>query len=216
MALSRVYDNLSSLIIRKLGDVGGPPQARVGEELDNIISHIDTELHLGMFTNTSSGTSIANTTTETSYFTGVSSGSGATRTIAASSSKAGTLYRIRVEGDFLTTGTPTAQFRVKFGSTVVADSTAFTSPNNNSGQFILDVYLHIFAIGASGTVRGHMRGSIANAFSGVVTTVIFQGANETGSIDLTAAQTIDVTLQWGTAAAGNTSRLTGVAIERIR
>lgn len=36
--LTRLYDNLGSLIIRKIGDVGGAPSFRVSEELDNIIA----------------------------------------------------------------------------------------------------------------------------------------------------------------------------------
>lgn len=38
LSLARIYSDIGSLLIRKFGDAGGPPSARVSEELNNIIN----------------------------------------------------------------------------------------------------------------------------------------------------------------------------------
>jgi hypothetical protein len=38
MSLARLFPTIGSLIIRKLGDTGGPPSDRVSQELDNLIA----------------------------------------------------------------------------------------------------------------------------------------------------------------------------------
>lgn len=42
MALARAFTNLGNLIIRTLGDTGGPPSDRVSQELDNLVNWAKT------------------------------------------------------------------------------------------------------------------------------------------------------------------------------
>lgn len=170
---------------------------------------------VSMFSVTSLGNAVLNTTTETSLFTGASVPAGATRTVEAGMTAAGTVYRLRVEGAYGTTGTPTIQFRIKFGSTTVGDTTAFTTPNNSNGSFVVDTYVWVYSVGGAGSVRVETVGALSPALSGAVTLTHFRGNNLTG-VDFTVSQTLDVTVQWGTASASNTIQLVGASITRER
>jgi hypothetical protein len=167
-----------------------------------------------LYTNTASGTAVANTTTETSLFTGITASSGSTRTIEAGISAAGTDYRVHLEGSIGTTGTPTMQIRAKFGSTTIADSGLFNAPTNASGVWNFDFIIRVTAIGGSGSVTARAR--FEGVTGGGVTTPTIVHSNSIASINFTANQTLDVTWQWGTASVSNTATLTGVTIERIR
>lgn len=169
-----------------------------------------------LYTNTTVGTAVANTTSETSIFTGVTASSGSTLTIQAGSARAGTVIRLRLYGVFNTTGTPTIRFRVKLGSVSVIDTGAATSPNNAAGLFFFDTYIYINAIGASGLVRADFEGKLTTAISGTPTTAFIVGAAAEPTVDFTANQTIDVTAQWGTASASNNTQLLTASIERYR
>lgn len=168
-----------------------------------------------LFTNTTIGTTLTNSVAETSILTGVTAAAGATRTLEAGFTKAGTLYRIHIEGDLVTTGTPTIQFRLKLGATTINDVGALTTPNNSSGRFMLDYYLEFFTIGAAATNRCHMTGHMTPTTNGISTLTFFKRVDAV-AVDLTASQTFDLTAQWGTAAAGNQIFVAIISIERIR
>jgi hypothetical protein len=167
------------------------------------------------FSATSLATAVANTVTETSLFTGASTSAGSTRTMEAGQTAAGTVFRLRIEGTIATTGTPTLQFRIKFGSTTVGDTTAATMPNNSNGSFVIDTYLYVYSQGAANNVRVETIVAISPTLTGVVTLTNLRGNNLT-TVDFTASQTLDVTAQWGTASASNTIQLVGASLERIR
>jgi hypothetical protein len=170
-----------------------------------------------LYTATTSGTAVTNTTTETSLFTGATASAGSTLTIEAGSSRAGALYRMRLYLVLQTTGTPTIRFRLKLGGTMVADSTAITTPNNSNGLAFLDLFIPVNTIGATGAVLAQMEGRLTVATSGAFTPVFFAGAAGSITIDFTANQAIDVTAQWSAAAAGNVVQLlTGSYIDRMR
>lgn len=168
-----------------------------------------------LFTNTTTGTAVANSVAETSLFTGVTASAGSTRVVEAGFTKAGTLYRVHIEGDFGTTGTPTLQLKFKFGTTILNDTTALTMPTIASGRFQLIYYLQIFTIGAAATNRCSLREQITSLANGIVTVTHIMRV-DTVAVDLTASQTIDVTAQWGTASPSNTIQLTQAVIERLR
>lgn len=168
-----------------------------------------------LFTNTTTGTAVANSVAETSLFTGVTASAGSTRVVEAGFTKAGTLYRVHIEGDFGTTGTPTLQLKFKFGTTILNDTTALTMPTIASGRFQLIYYLQIFTIGAAATNRCSLREQITSLTNGIVTVTHIMRV-DTVAVDLTASQTIDVTAQWGTASPSNTIQLTQAVIERLR
>lgn len=168
-----------------------------------------------LYTNTTLGTAVTNTTTETSLFTGAVASAGSTKTLEGGVTKAGTLYRIRVEGDLLTTGTPTLQFKLKLGSTVINDSQALTMPNNNSGRFELVYYLQFTAIGATSTNRCSLRGEITSIANGIVTVTDIMRIDAI-LVDLTVNQVFDLTATWGTASPSNSVFLSVATIERLR
>ena len=168
-----------------------------------------------LYSITSLATAVANTTTETSILAGASVAADSTRTIEAGMTAAGAIYRLRIEGAYQTTGTPNIQFRIKFGSTTVGDTTAFAAPNNSNGSFLIDTYLFVYSVGAAGSVRVETVGSLSPTLSGAVTLTNFRGNNLTG-VDFTASQTLDVTVQWGTASASNSIQTVGASIERLR
>lgn len=167
------------------------------------------------FTNTAIGTSINNTTAETSLFTGVTNSPGSTRVIEAGSARAGTLFKLRLYGIFNTTGTPTVRFRIKFGSVTIIDTGTVTSPNNAAGLFFLDVYAYVNAVGAGGLVRADFEGRLTTQISNSVTPTFILGAAAEPTVDFTVNQTIDATIQWGTAAVGNNAQLLTASIQRI-
>jgi hypothetical protein len=171
---------------------------------------------VNMFTNVNFASSIANTTTETSLISSHTGSAGSTRVIEAGSSRAGTVYRVRIEGIYGATAGPTGRYRIKLGSTLITDSTASVVPNVGTGLFILEFLLVTYSIGSSATVGAiAVRGEFVPGLSGVVApTFIYAGTFTT--VDLTANQTIDVTWEWGTANALNTITSRTCVITRER
>lgn len=170
-----------------------------------------------MYTNTSIGTAVANSTVEASIFAGVSASAGSTLTIEAGSARAGTIYRVHINGQFTTTGTPTIQLRLKFGASTVWDTGAVTTITANNGGFFIDGTIVVFSIGAAGVIRPVLRVSYENPIAGALTgSQSVRGSIVSPSINFTAAQVIDLTAQWGTASASNTITLITASIERIR
>jgi hypothetical protein len=192
-----------------------PLQGATGSTLQSL-STDRFPVSTSIYTNITSGTAVANTTAETSMFTGATASAGSMLTIQAGSTASGSVYRIQILGNVGTTGTPTIQIRLKFGSTTIADSTAFATPNNASGVFFLDAIIYVAPAGAAGIVRVRLRGEMTAAASGAVTPVVFVSSGTAVGVDFTANQTIDVTAQWGAASPSNTIGLFRASIERIR
>lgn len=168
-----------------------------------------------MFTTTGFASSIANTTTETSLL-GVSGSAGSTKTIEAGSSRAGTAYPVRIEGIYGATGAPTGRIRVKLGSTLITDTTAFTVPAVATGLFTIDLTITTNGTGATATVSCIVvKAEFVPGLSGILTpSAAYAGSFTT--VDLTANKDIEVTWQWGTADAANTITTRNVKITRER
>lgn len=198
------------------GEVGlrYPLRVAAGSTLQSL-STARYPLSVCMYTNTTLGTAISNSVAETSLFTGVTASPGSTRTIEAGFTKAGTNYRVRLEGDINTTGTPTLQLRFKFGSTTLNDTSALTMPTLSTCRFELIYYMEVFTIGAAASNRVSLRVQLTSGTNGIVTLTHIVRVDGV-AVDLTASQTIDVTAQWGTASVNNSIQLTGVTIERLR
>lgn len=159
---------------------------------------------VNMFSNVSFATAIANTVTETSLFAGMGGAPGATRTIEAGFSRAGSVYRVRLEGIYGATAGPTGRLRLKLGSTLITETTAFVVPNVGTGLFIIDAVIVTNSIGATATVTSAvLRMELVPGTSGIVAPSIAYGGSFT-AVDLTANKDIDLTWQWGTADAANT------------
>lgn len=160
---------------------------------------------------------ISNTVAETSLFTGESSSVGSTRSVEAGITKLGTVYRVRLHGNITNTGTPTIRFRIKLGSIGLADTGAVTmSTITGVGHFWIEYDLVITLIGATGTYFLTPLIRYTTSSSGLYTVVHLGGAATASTVDFTAAQAIDVTVEFGTANVSNAIQLLGATIERIR
>lgn len=165
-----------------------------------------------LFVQTASATAV----TAAAETTIVGSGAGSLTLPAASFSAVGTVMDIRFSGKYSTGAVPgTLQLKLKFGSTVVAQTAAFTPiVSVTDGVYTAHARLVARSIGASGTII---------VTDGVLTTgatitpgaVIF--ANPTlgtaVTVDTTVTQAVDLTATWGT---GATNSITGMTFEIVR
>lgn len=149
---------------------------------------------------------VANTVTETAISgTGVGS-----LVLPANFFIVGRSIRLRGFGYHSSTGNPTITLRVKFGSTVVG-SVSGASGNGSTDGFEFDGIITCRTTGASGTVQS--QGKYQELQNSGLTEG--GGSTSTVTIDTTASQTVSLTIEWGTANAGNTISLTNFILERL-
>ena len=154
-----------------------------------------------IFTQTSTQ-SITNTTTETTM---LGSGIG-TKTLPTNFFTPGKTVRITIKG-YYSRASSNVTLKLKLGATTLA-----TSPTQNPGTgtnltWFQEMDITCRTTGATGTVmaQGYVDPEVG-AIIGMVNTT-------TTTIDTTASQTIDVTLQWSGTGAGNSVNATNVIIE---
>ena len=141
---------------------------------------------------------VANTVTETSLFAG---GSGSL-TIAANALTVGGIIDFRLTGIISDTATPTLRLRVKFGATTILDSTAVTLGAITNDYFEVKGQIICRTTGVSGTVIG---AALFDTSGGDLLPLVRTGGSpDTVTIDTTATQAFDITLEWGAASASNT------------
>lgn len=159
-----------------------------------------------LFTQTQSVT-VANTVTETTLIgTGVGS-----LVIPANTLQVGMTVKGWALGFHSAVANPNIQVRVYFGSTVVLDTGIVTSGNSTNAIWEARGFVTVRSIGVSGTVAAqgfYMEGQGGPNLFGMVNT-------STVTIDTTASQTINMTVQWGTASASNTITCTNHIIEGV-
>jgi hypothetical protein len=178
---------------------------------------------------TSSGTAIANSTTETILIPNT--------TIPANYLQDGRTLRIIAYGGYGTTLTPTLQFRVRWGGvtgTVMAATGAFTTTSGTGGgasmtsQWKLEAYIQTRSNGSSGTLmtNGDVITHTATALTaGTVTNYgqvspLVSGSTggstpAVATVDLTADTALSVTAVWGTANAANSIQCHNFTIEAL-
>lgn len=157
-----------------------------------------------LFTQTNT-VSVGNTTNETTI---VGTGVG-TVTLPANFFVAGKKINLFWDGYFRLENSPTLQVKIKIGSTTVWDSGAVTKSAVSTGTqyWRLNATLTCRTTGASGTVLTQalyeyiMPTRVHNVFENVKIS--------TATIDTTASQAIDITVQWGTADTNNIHASTG-------
>jgi hypothetical protein len=158
-----------------------------------------------LFVQTATGT-VANTTTETAL---TSTGVG-TLTLPANFFIAGRTIRVIGYG-YHSSVSGTIRIKVKFGSTVILDTTALSTGNNTNNLFQLYGDITCRTTGASGTVFGQgiftEGGGSPKDFEMVNTSTI--------TIDTTSSQAVSVTCQWQNASASNTTSMSNFTLERI-
>ncbi len=138
---------------------------------------------------------VANTVVETTL---ISSGVGSITIPAASLNVVGMKYLLSCQGIISDTGNPTAQFRITLGGVLTGDSGTNALGSISNDHWILTQEFVVRTIGVTGTIiaTGGFLTSQNDHFALINTTTI--------TIDTTVDQTVDVTMQWGTASASNT------------
>ena len=164
---------------------------------------------------TSSGTAIANTTTETIIFPNV--------TIPANYLQDGRTLRIRAFGQYSNTGTPTLIFSLRWGGvagTLLCKTATCTTPSGvTAACWDLDIVMTVRSNGASGTVMANGTARVFAAVAGTVASATGEGlvtpmtnggvvTPATATVDLTADTALSITATWSAASASNT--LTGL------
>jgi len=200
--------------------VGGYPAAGAGQVDNSILigNSLQTIVKIGAYTITNgiaavgflgtANVTVANTVVETSLL-GAGVGS---LVIPAGRLSVGSTIRLRMRGVIADTALPTLQIRLKLNGTTYIDSgaTALTALAGTHG-WMYEADLTVRTAGAGGT-------AIGNGFCMVSTpTPPDLDSTNTGTIaiDTTAAQTLDVTAQWGTANVANTMTQTHVTMEIV-
>ena len=158
------------------------------------------------------GTAIANTTTPSSIFAGVTTSIGSL-TIPAGALTAGKNILLGLCGTISTTGSPSLTIAILLGSTPIASSpaTVVNSPAGNGWLLQSQFTGYQFqAVGAAGKVIGCQSYST----QGVGTIVLPSGTTGNNapvqvSVDTTAALLIDLRFTWSVASASNSIQLTG-------
>lgn len=184
-----------------------PTQLVLFMNLDGI-----TQSFVGTIFTSSTNKVITNTVTETSAVpTGVGS-----LTLPANFWVVGKTIRIRGGGVFSTAAALPGTFtvKVKYGSTVLATSSAFTAVANLSTQgFSLDSTLTCMSTGATGTlfVNGGFNYSTGLNLSRNFNDLTNAGATVT--VNTTTSNLLDVTATWGTASASNILNTTNAIVE---
>lgn len=171
---------------------------------------------------TSDGTAVANTTTETIVAPNI--------TFGANIMQDGRLLRLVLHGGYGTTGTPTLQFRVRWGGvsgTVLAASGAITTGSGVGGGASMtalwraEMYLQTRTNGATGTVMSNGTFTLftTGTAGGTPYPVCSGSTGGTTPAAVTAALDADtalaVTVQWGTANAANSIKMHNYNIESM-
>jgi hypothetical protein len=153
---------------------------------------------------------VANTVTETTL---VGAGWGSA-TVPANQLYAGAAVRVRASGVLSCTGTPTLNIKLKVGATVLVSTGAVALAGTVSNSaWMFEGLIICRTAGAGGTVRVQGRFWFDNAAHAG----LMEGmpSTTTAAVDTTAANTLDLTATWGTAAAGNTITCSGAVIEGL-
>ena len=163
-----------------------------------------TVVNTGIFSQTASVT-VGNTVAETTI---IGSGVGST-TLQANYLKQGKTLKIRAWGYHSSVSNPNITIRVKIGSTVVLTTGAVASHASTNDGFTIDSWVTCRTTGQTGTV-------FAQGTYTEISNPVFEMTNTTTStIDTTASQTIDITVQWGTQSNSDTLTATNVVIESV-
>jgi len=161
---------------------------------------LPTSVNYGLFAQTANSTIITNTTVESSLING---GVG-TLTVPANGFSVGDSFRAVFGGLVTATNNQTIRVRVKAGSVILLDSGAQNITNITNNVFNLNIDFTIRQLGAAGVASIVTLGGFhyTKTVNGVVEGFAFNTVNST-TFDTTISNTLDVTIQWGAASAGN-------------
>ena len=173
-----------------------------------------------MFTQLTSVT-VANTSSETTALTGTNALGSVT--LAANTVDAGRSIYFKAGGVMRCTSTPTATLRFKVGSSNVIAQNLTPGAIDTGGDtesycdttakpFIIDAWCSFRSVGASGSLmcNGGSAQIYANSKTGGISNF---GSVSTATIDTTANQVLDFTIQWDAASADNELTIHNAIIE---
>lgn len=161
-------------------------------------------IETSQYLDSNSSTTVANTTTETALLGAAEDSS--TKTIEAGLARVGRTFRLVFRGTIANTGTPTLTLRLKLGSTTLQTYTGGMVAIGTTSTWRLELHATIAAIGAGGSITIHpgtfeyaavIGAAVSNQWLGLT-------GSATVAVDFSAAQTWELTVQWGTASASNT------------
>lgn len=167
--------------------------------------------HDGVTANTSvpGGNTFSNTAAENIFASNA--------TIPANECKTGKVYRVTASGTYGTQGlsAPSLTMRLKFGTTnIIVTAANATSAGASNRQWSLEASVICqTAPSASATVEG--QGRIIRSTSAVAAVVWEFGSTAAVTVDTTAAQTVQLSAQFGTANASNTITLRQFIVEEL-
>lgn len=184
-----------------------PAWSSVTGKNTTVIAYALTDQVACVFRQTATVT-VGNTTTETTI---VGAGQGSA-TLAANQLVAGSTVRVRALGYGQYGGGGTLRMRMKIGSNTVIDTAAITPGAWGASMPVeLTLAYTVRTTGGAGTGIGQITMLFANGASGAMYCQPY-AMTATSTVDTTASNLVDVTLQWGTAAATNTSTWTNLQI----
>jgi hypothetical protein len=170
------------------------------------------------------GTAVANTTTQSSLFTGATFRSGQSLTLPANSLIAGDEIEIALWGTMSISATVSFTITVLLGSTVVMEAIANSLTGSvTGGEWYLGVTptkLWFPQVGASGTCggRGSLQAAISPSTNSFSTIPLYNGAalglGTLTSINTTNALALDIQVKWSVASASNSIQLIAGTIKK--
>lgn len=151
---------------------------------------------------------VGNTTTETTL---IGAGAGSA-TLAANQLVAGSTVRVKIAGySQWASGTLTIKLKLGANTVITTGAVAFGTAWAASQPTMLELVYTTRTTGAGGTGIGQVIMHSLNGASGVTQSLPY-AMTGTSTVDTTASNAVDVTIQWGTAAATNTMTVTNLQI----
>lgn len=167
----------------------------------------------------SSGTAVANSTTETTVLTGFSTTTGSL-TLSANTAAVGDVYELEAWGTYGATSTPSITLKLYLGGTLVGQINALALGASITGKtWRIKARVQVRAIGATGSVvcvgDGDFYSSVSASYAGVATLAGSGGAPTAATVDFTASAAFDLKATWSAADAANTLQVTGGALRAV-
>jgi hypothetical protein len=161
---------------------------------------LPTSISYGLFAQTANSTVITNTTVESSLING---GVG-TLSVPANGFSIGDSFRAIFGGVLNTANNQTIRIRVKSNGVLLLDSGAQSITNITNNVYNLHIDFTIRALGGAGTASIVSLGAFnyVKTSNGAIEGFGFNVVNNT-TFNTTISNTLDVTVQWGAASAGN-------------
>ena len=177
----------------------------VSETEDSLVTDANTPIvpasvSYGLYAQTANSTPVTNTAVETTLING---GVG-TLSVPANGFSVGDSFRAIMAGVLNTANNQTIRIRVKTGSIVLLDSGAQPITNITNDVFSLNIDFTIRQLGAAGVASIVSLGTFhyVKTVNGVIEGFSFNTVNNT-TFSTTVSNTLNITVQWGAANAGN-------------